>query len=144
MSRKKKKSGFSLVEIMVAMLLLLVLVIAGAMVLYTTGADVQVYGNKRVALELARTQLEALLAQDYDALRTAAVAGSPQTGSRSETWNDIPIAINWTNELISSGGVVWQYTGGALDNEYIKLDVAASFPGTDDAVLLQATKTDTP
>ena len=136
MGKNKNKSGFSLIEIMVAMLLLAVLVTGGSKVLSTTGGDIQVYGNKRVALELARTELEGLMAVDYFTLRDAAVVGNPQTGSRSETWNGVAAAINWTNRLVSSGGI--------LDNEYIALDVAVSYRGTDQTVLLHAMKTTTP
>lgn len=136
MSKKTNKSGFSLIEIMVALLLLLVLLIGGSMVLYETGADVQVYGNKRVALELARTELEGLLDTDYDTLRTRAISGSPETGSRTETWNGVTLGIDWTNRLVSSGGI--------LGNEYIQLDVAVDFRGTAESVLLHATKTITP
>ena len=136
MGRNKNKSGFSLIEIMVAMLLLGVLVLGGSKVLSATGGDIQVYGNKRVALELARTELEGLMAADYFTLRDAAVAGNPQTGSRSETWNGIAVTINWTNRLVSAGGI--------LDNEYIALDVAVSYRGTDQTVLLHAMKTAAP
>jgi len=142
MTKKKNKSGFSLVEILVATLLLLVLLLAGAMVLYTTGADVQIYGNKRVALELARSQMEGLLSTDYDSLRARAVAaGNPETGSRTVTTNDVTLGINWTNRLVSSGGILRQVYGGSQDNEYIELDVSAAFPGDNNSVLLQAVKT---
>ena len=136
MSKKKNKSGFSLVEIMVALLLFLVLVIGGAMVLFSTEADIQVYGNKRVALELARTELEGLLATDYAILRARAIAGNPETSSSSETWNDVLLGIDWTNRLVSAGGI--------LNNEYIELDIRVSFQGTDETVLLKASKTITP
>ena len=119
-----------------ALLLLLVLLIGGSMVMFTTGADIQIYGNKRVALELARTEMEGLLATDYANLRVRAIDGNPETGSRSETWNGIPLAINWTNRLVSAGGI--------LNNEYIELDVGVSYRGAGQTVLLHATKTITP
>ena len=144
MIEKKTKSGFSLIEIMVALLLLLVLLIGGSMVMFSTGADIQIYGNKRVALELARTEMEGLLATDYATLRVRAIAGNPETGSRSETWNEIPLAINWTNRLVSSGGILDVISGGSLDNEYIELDVGVSYRGAGQTVLLHATKTITP
>jgi prepilin-type N-terminal cleavage/methylation domain-containing protein len=136
MDKNKNKSGFSLIEIMVAMLLLGVLVVGGSKVMSATGGDIRVYGNKRVALELARTELEGLMAADYFTLRDAAVAEDPQTGSRSETWNGLAVGINWTNTLVSTGGI--------LDNEYIALDVAVSYIGTDQTVLLHAMKTVSP
>jgi prepilin-type N-terminal cleavage/methylation domain-containing protein len=136
MSRNKNKSGFSLIEIMVSMLLLGVLVLGGSKVLSATGGDIQTYGNKRVALELARTELEGLMSADYFTLRDAAVADNPQTDSRSETWNGITAAISWTNQLVSSGGI--------LGNEYISLDVVVSYRGTDQTVHLHAMKTVSP
>ena len=58
--KKEQKSGFSLIETLVSVLLLVVLVIGSAMMLYRTGAQIQLMGNKHVAMERARTMMEAL------------------------------------------------------------------------------------
>ena len=51
--KRKRKSGFSLVEIMVAALLLAVLALGGAAVLYHTGAILQVQEMRRKAIDQA-------------------------------------------------------------------------------------------
>lgn len=63
--KTKNKSGFSLIEIMVAAILLAVLALGGAQVLYHTGANIQIQGNKRIALELANARLESVRIQNY-------------------------------------------------------------------------------
>ena len=65
MMKTKYKSGFSLIEIMVAALLLAVIAVGGAAVLSHTGVSIQIQGNKRVALELANARLETARAQNY-------------------------------------------------------------------------------
>lgn len=63
--KTKHKSGFSLIEIMVAALVLAVLAVGGAAVLAHTGASIQIQGNKRVALALANARLETARVQNY-------------------------------------------------------------------------------
>lgn len=58
MGNKKKKSGFSLIEIMVASLLIAVLAIGGAVVLYHTGAVVGDQELKRQAIDQAIARME--------------------------------------------------------------------------------------
>lgn len=61
----KNKSGFSLIEIMVAVLLLTVLALGGAAILYQTGGSIQVQGNKRIAIEMVNELLEVAQNADY-------------------------------------------------------------------------------
>jgi prepilin-type N-terminal cleavage/methylation domain-containing protein len=63
--KTKHKAGFSLIEIMVAALLLAVLAVGGAAVLSHTGASIKIQGNKRIALELANARLETARVQNY-------------------------------------------------------------------------------
>lgn len=135
--KPKNKSGFSLVEVMVAALILVVLVIGGAALLAHAGSNVQVVGNKRVALERARTRMEQLRATDYMVLRERAVAaGNREITTTSETYNGVLLSISSTNQLVSSGGV--------LGNEYLALSVRASYRGANESVLLHARKTISP
>jgi len=130
-----RKAGFSLVEIMVSILILVVLALGGSAVLYQTGGDIQVVGNKRVALELAKIEMEGLLAANYDTLRARAVAADPEILSRTEIHNGVSISIILTNRLAP---------GGILGNEYIALDVNAVYGAADESVLLHANKTISP
>jgi Tfp pilus assembly protein PilV len=55
---KNVKSGFSLIEIMVAILVLIVIVMGSAAMIYQTGGSVQKSGNSRVAAEIVNDVLE--------------------------------------------------------------------------------------
>ncbi len=136
---QKNKSGFSLLEIMVAALILIVVVLGSATLLYQTGSDIRVLGNKHLAMERARSKIEWLRSFPYQTLRASAVAGSPAIGVTNETHNGITITITSTNRLITTGGILSQT--GLSDNEYIKLSVLAQYRGVDETVLLHAVKT---
>ena len=69
--KKKSKSGFSLVEIMVSMLILSVLALGGAMVLYHTGAVIQKQKLKRLAVDEAVERLEMVKRTKYAIMRPA-------------------------------------------------------------------------
>ncbi|QBG46124.1 type II secretion system protein [Verrucomicrobia bacterium S94] len=64
----RKRCGFSLIEIMVAVVILAVLAIGGAALVQRAGITVAEQKNKRVALEAANRRLEQLRAQPYDVL----------------------------------------------------------------------------
>ncbi|MEE9369729.1 MAG: prepilin-type N-terminal cleavage/methylation domain-containing protein [Pontiella sp.] len=137
----KNKSGFSLIEVMVAALLLAVLAIGGAAVLSHAGSNIQVIGNKQIALERARTKLEWLHNFDYQVLRATAVAGAPSVVSTNETHNGVTFTIITTNRLVSTGGILDVFSGGTSDNEYIELSARATYRNAAEAVLLHAIKT---
>ena len=141
----KKKAGFSLIEVMVAALILVILVIGGAAILSQAGGDIQVIGNKQIALERARTKLERLRDQDYEVLRTAAVAGNPDVVITTETHNGVTFVITTTNQLVATGGIIDLLHGSSdvdeYDNEYIDLSVRATYRSADEDVLLHAIKT---
>jgi prepilin-type N-terminal cleavage/methylation domain-containing protein len=63
--KSKHKSGFTLVEVLVASLIIVILVIGGAAALYHTGSNVISQGNKRIALEIASQRLELAKANTY-------------------------------------------------------------------------------
>jgi len=64
----RKKGGFSLVEVVVSVLVLVVLALGGAAMMYHTGANIKIQGNRRVALELANKRMEIVRAQFYYAI----------------------------------------------------------------------------
>ena len=68
MQNKKRKMGFTLVEIMVAIVILLVLVLGVANVLYQVGGTVHVQGNTRMAMDAVDDLLEAVTSQDQGSL----------------------------------------------------------------------------
>ena len=68
--KTKNKSGFSLIEIMVAVILLVTLALGGAAVMYQTGGSIQRQQNKREALVAANFAMESFWNQNYDSLRS--------------------------------------------------------------------------
>lgn len=56
----KRRAGFSLVEVMLAALILVVLALGGGAILQHSGSTVAIQQNKRVAIEAASRQLEQL------------------------------------------------------------------------------------
>ena len=65
MSGKYYKSGFSLVEVMVSMLIVSILTVAGAAFLCQAGGTIAFQKNKRVAIEAASRRLEQLNVEPY-------------------------------------------------------------------------------
>jgi len=121
--KTKHKSGFSLIEIMVAALLLAFLAVGGAAVLYQTGGGVRVQGNKRIAMEHVRSELEELSEVDYFELRARAIAANPEVLVWNESHYGVPFSVTVTNRFISTGGVLYDVSSGTLDNEYLELSV---------------------
>ncbi len=136
--KTKNKSGFSLIEIMVAALLLAVLAVGGAAVLYQTGGDIQVQGNKRIAMEHARSKLEVLAEVDYLELQARAIAADPEIIIFNETHNGVSFSGTITNRFISTGGILYDVSSGTLDNEYLELSVRVQSRG--EAVVLNVIK----
>lgn len=66
MSKKKNKSGFSLIEIMLSILILALLALGGSAILFRTGASVQVQGTNRVVSELVNSFLEEQQTKAFD------------------------------------------------------------------------------
>ena len=69
MSKKKTKSGFTLIEIMVASLLIAVLALGGAAVLYHTGSVIGTQKLKRLAIDQAIARMELLNRTRYSIMR---------------------------------------------------------------------------
>lgn len=72
MTKMKNKSGFSLVEIMVAVLLLAVLALGGAAVMYQTGGSIQRQQSKREAIVAANHVIESFWNTTFADLGTLA------------------------------------------------------------------------
>ncbi|MBW2514685.1 MAG: prepilin-type N-terminal cleavage/methylation domain-containing protein [Deltaproteobacteria bacterium] len=62
---KKLRAGFSLLEVLLAALIIAILVIGGSAVLHQTGSSVVVAGKKRIALAIANQRMELARANPY-------------------------------------------------------------------------------
>ena len=110
--KKINKSGFSLIEIMVAVILLAVLALGGAAVMYQTGGGVQRQQNKREAIVAANRVLENLWSTTYanigssptspttvsvngNAMTTSVTISSEQTNADGDNYYDIQITISY-------------------------------------------------
>jgi len=71
MTKKNNKSGFSLVEIMVASLLIAVLALGGAAVVYHTESVIGSQSKKRLAIDQAIARMELVKRTRYSIMRPA-------------------------------------------------------------------------
>ena len=136
--KKNHKAGFSLIEIMVSALLLAVLAVGGASVLYHTGAGVQVQGNKRIAMEYARSRIEASKLADYFVLRNQA---PDDPVSVSTTVNGVALGI--TTDIILHGDDPDDPNGqfGRLGNEFLELEIQVQYGrSSDETVVMNTTR----
>lgn len=85
-----RRVGSTLVEVMLACLLLTILVLAGGAYLYHSRATINIQRNKRAALESANRRMEALIASGYDEIK--------------------PSTQNYTRHYLSATGGVWRLT----------------------------------
>ena len=108
MSKNKNKTGFSLVEIMVSVLVLVVLALGGAAVMYQTGGGIQRQQNKREALVAANSIMEGVWNRSYESLRA-------DSGSTTST-NEVVNGINMAGSLVISAE-----TNDVDVNPYIEL-----------------------
>ena len=110
--KTKHKSGFSLIEIMVSVIILVVLALGGAAVMYRTGGDIQRQQNKREALVVANRVLEglwnttyadlgasplipAIVAVNGNAMPVSVVISSEQINVDGDSYRDIQISISY-------------------------------------------------
>ncbi len=98
--KTKHKSGFSLIEIMVSVIVLVVLALGGAAVMYQTGGGIQRQQNKREAIVTANRVLEALWNTTY-----ASLGASPATPETvMVNGNTMPVVVTVSSEQTNADG----------------------------------------
>ena len=122
---KSKKTGMTLIEIMVAILLVVVLVGGVASVLSYSGSAVVRQGNARMVMEIVDEALERIRATDFDALAnsTRSVTRDGNTYAVSTSVLALPspaprkeatIQVTYREQVISVKTIVIQ--GFAIQN----------------------------
>lgn len=66
----KRASGFSLIEVMVAVVVLSVLVVGSAAIIYQAGGTIAIQNNRRAAISVASGRLEQLDGMLYEDIRS--------------------------------------------------------------------------
>ena len=118
-----RKSGFSLVEVMVSIIILLVLALGGAAILAQTGGTIQRQQNKREATVAANTALEQSSSKSFEKLLED--AGSTQ--AEAVIVNDIDMELT-----IDTGQKITDVDG----RDYVEVSARVSYLGVDDDVFI--------
>lgn len=126
----EKSQGFTFVEIIVSIVLLVVLALGGAAVMFQTGGSIQRQQNKREALVAANAVMEYFWNQAYDAEDPAVidiVAREGTTISRSKEVNGktMTAQVSFSNKALDADG-----------NEYIEITVEIDHLGIEDDVII--------
>jgi prepilin-type N-terminal cleavage/methylation domain-containing protein len=116
MSKKKNKSGFSLSEVLMSVLIIAVLAIGGSAALYQTGSSVIIQGHKRVALEIANQRLELAMSNYYyDIVPGEYDEDNTYYLNPVENASDIlEVITSNTPESITIGGISYEMTTKVL------------------------------
>lgn len=120
--KTNQKSGFSLIEVMVAILLLLVLVVGAFMQVSQSGSSIQRMQNTREALIAAEQVMDTYWSLNYDDLESKA----GNTENQNVTVNGISMAVQST---FSTGT-------DSLGIDYVQVAVDINhFGSQDDAII---------
>lgn len=120
MSKKKNKSGFSLIEVMVAILVLVVLVIGSAAVVSQTGVGLQEQAHSRDAMELVNEIMETAQSANY-----SSVASSTNAYTRNDISYTVSTTVNEFTSTVESNSVVRKKV--AINISYDGRDISADF-----------------
>ena len=123
--KNKCKSGFSLVEIMVSILVLVFLVVGGAAVLHQTGGIIQRTQNKREAIVAANYAMETFWNPNYDSL--ADIQGQQFSTNATVNGKSMTMTVDILTEQTDVDG-----------HNYIDLRIDVDHLGSDADILLHA------
>lgn len=123
---QNKKYGFSLIEVMIAVLVLAVLVLGSAAVVYRAGGGIQRQQNKRETIVAANQVLEIFWNMTYADLKGKYAGGSPIARTQLVNGNSLNASVVISEEKTDSHGE--QYIEITLDLDHRG--------GTDDIVFV--------
>ena len=122
-----RKKGTTLIEVILATLIMLIVVVGGAAFLYHGSSRIKMEANKRVAIEAANSQLEEMRVSDYDDIT------SNLTSDDDVYYFEEPININGVDQIISTEV---QYADPGSDYVIVRVSVGY-WPNISDRVTLE-------
>ncbi len=109
--KAKIKSGFSLIEVAIAMLVLVVVMLGGAAMLTRTGVSIWTQGKSRIAIEIVNQELEIASGNDFNSLASTSktitrngvnyLVQTVVTDILSGFQKQIDVSVSWQNESVS-------------------------------------------
>ena len=126
--------GFTLVEVMVAIVILMVMALGSAAFLYHSQVGISTQGDKRVALEAASSRLEEIRASQYDSIKPPAnnynvYYLSGQAGGWTRTENDPGETRNINGKTLPIVTKVryMDINGGPDSYDYVQITVSTGY-----------------
>lgn len=100
--KRKKQAGFSLIEVMIAIVILALVILGSAALVFQASGGIQKQQNKREAVVAANTVLERYWNVTYSTLLND-FAGSTETTTETVNGNSMTVTITFSNELVWDG-----------------------------------------
>ena len=121
MSKKKNKSGFSLIEVMVAILVLVVLVIGSAAVVSQTGGGLQAQAHSRDAMELVNEIMESAQSADYSSVAAGTNAFTRNGISYTvfTTVTEVTLTVETNSPLRKKVAINLSYDGRDISADFV-------------------------
>jgi len=127
------KRGGTLIEILLACLILAIMAVSGATAIYQTASGLTDQKNRRIALGVANSRLEDIRATPYTVL-TALISQNYNTNTIKKVGNAF---VAGTGETVSIGGKTMSMTntiqyvdadGGTGTYDYLRVTVSVQYP----------------
>ena len=139
-------AGTTLVEVMIAIVLLGVIAVGGAAFLYRSRADITIARDKRVALEAANSRMEALRLSPYGDIEPSNIgasscylSGAPGSWTLSGSDPDETVTINGRAFDMITRAEYRDIDGGVVSDDCLLISVSVqSRLGSDDVVYLES------
>jgi type II secretory pathway pseudopilin PulG len=123
--KASRREGATLVEVMVAAVILLVMALGSTAFMYHSRADIGIQRNKRVAVDVANSRLEEVRASNYDDIKpTSQNYNTYYLSPAGSTW---AIGTSDPGETVAINGRAYSI---ATTVRYIDVDAGTSYDDT--------------
>lgn len=134
LSFKSRRRGTSIVEVMIAMVILAVLVIAAGAYLVHVQTTIALQRNKRTAIEVATARLEAIRADRYERIRPPVedyekyyISGSPGAWIVSDSDPEETVSIRGMERPMLSTVQFVDVDGGDASYDMVRVEIDVSY-----------------